>query len=113
MKSQDIMTNQTSTYLVASNSIHKAPVDGGYKAIDDKCGEKDQPVTIVVGWENDKTFTKPWNEVLVFVERVPEDEASEDKAEDCEHVEVLQSRVAPKSVIDSWPNYKSYELQGE
>ena len=47
-------------------------------------------------------FTKPWNEVLVLVECVPEDEASEDKAEDCEHVEVLQSRVAPKSVIDSW-----------
>ena len=56
-------------------------------------------------------FTKPWNEVLVLVECVPEDEASEDKAEDCEHVEVLQSRVAPKSVIDSWQNYKSIEFQ--
>ena len=56
-------------------------------------------------------FTKPWNEVLVLVECVPEDEASEDEAKDCEHVEVLQSRVAPKSVIDSWQNDKSSEFQ--
>ena len=88
-------------------------MDGRYKAIDDKCGEKDQPVTILKGWESDETVTKPWNEVLVFVECVPEDEASEDKAEDCEHVEVLQSRVAPKSVVDSCQNDKSSVLLGE
>ena len=49
----------------------------------------------------DSLMKKPWNEVLVFVECVPEDEAGEDEAEDCEHVEVLQARVAPKGVVDS------------
>ena len=79
-------------------------MDGRYKAIDDKCGEKDQPVTILKGWESDETVTKPWNEVLVFVECVPEDEAGEDEAEDCKHVEVLQSRMAPKGIVDSLQN---------
>ena len=92
--------DQSSAYLVTSKSIHEAPVDGRHKAIDDKCGEKDQPVTIV--HLDEKMIWIPWNEVLVFVECVPEDESSEDKAKDREHVEVLQSRVAPKSVIDSW-----------
>ena len=41
--------SRTSAYLVTSKSIHKGPVDGWYKAIDNKCGEKDQPGTIVTG----------------------------------------------------------------
>ena len=39
-------------YLVASNSIEQGPVDGGHKAVDDKGGEKDQPVRSIDQLEN-------------------------------------------------------------
>jgi len=60
-------------------------VDGGHKAVDDKGGEKDQP----------------WNEILILIECVSEDQSTENEPEDCQHVEVLKSRVTPKGIIYS------------
>ena len=51
---------ESENYLVASKSIEQGPVDGGHKAVDDKGGEKDQPVRSVTinRMANLKTNTK-------------------------------------------------------